>query len=137
MPPTAHTMKKPHFHKHFPPPHMTVHRLSHESSQHITAIALFQSIYLSNSIKRQLCCMSTPSVGRKCLIQHNLAYSSRSRDTAAQPVRNTLHLQTVSLSYVFDWSVPLSASPKTCTVSCRAEKDSVNIQKEQAEPMTT
>lgn len=75
-------MNKPHFHKHFPLHHMTVHRLSHQSSQHITATALFQSIYLSNSIKRRLWFVSTPSIERKCLIQHNLAYSNRSRGTA-------------------------------------------------------
>lgn len=74
---------------------------------------IFQSIYLSNSLKRQLCCVSTPTVE----IQHNLAYSNRSRGTAAQPVGKTLHHHTFSLSYIFDWSVPLSASPKARTVS--------------------
>lgn len=79
-----------------------------QSSQHITATALFQSIYLRNSMKRQLCCVSTLSGERKCLRQQNLAYSNSSRGTAAQPVRNALHLHTLSLSYIFDWSVPFT-----------------------------
>lgn len=101
---------------------MTVHRFSHKSSQHITAVALFQSIYLSNSIKRQLCHVSTPSVERKRLIKQNLAYSNRSsRGTAPQPVRNTLPPPHI-VPQLYLWSVPLSASPKTCTVSWTSRK---------------
>lgn len=65
--------------------------------------------------------MSTPSVERKCLIQHNLAYN-RSRGIAAQPVRKTLHLHALSLNYALIGQFPYLLHLKPAQLVAPAEK---------------